>query len=45
MRPFKNGMLNQACPIADILGELTSQLAELKSYKEQEAANFDAAAA
>nr|POE48068.1 adenylate cyclase [Quercus suber] len=35
IRPFKNGMLNQACPMSEILGNLTSQLAELKTYKEQ----------
>nr|POF13463.1 adenylate cyclase [Quercus suber] len=41
IRPFKNGMLNQACPMSDILSELTSQLAELKTYKDQ--ADFDMA--
>lgn len=35
IRPFSNGMLNQACPMSDILGELTSQLGELKAFKEQ----------
>lgn len=35
MRPFKDGMLSQACPMSDILGELSSQLEELKTYKEQ----------
>jgi len=35
IRPFENGMLNQACPMSDILGELSSQLEELKMYKEQ----------
>ena len=34
MRPFKDGMLDQACPMADIFSDLTSQLAELKAYKE-----------
>lgn len=34
MRPFKDGMLNQACPMADVFGELSSQLAELKAFKE-----------
>ncbi|KAK5115157.1 hypothetical protein LTR85_009915 [Meristemomyces frigidus] len=37
IRPFKDGMLTQACPMSDILGELTSQLEELKTYKQQEA--------
>jgi adenylate cyclase len=36
IRPFKNGMLNQACPMSEILGEVTSQLEELKKYKAQE---------
>lgn len=35
IRPFADGMLNQACPMSDILGELQSQLDELKTYKEQ----------
>ncbi len=35
IRPFSNGMLNQAGPMSDILGELSSQLEELKTYKEQ----------
>jgi len=35
MRPFKNGMLDQACPMSEILTDLTSQLDELKTYKEQ----------
>lgn len=43
IRPFENGMLNQACPMSDILGELSSQLAELKTFKEQ--ADFDMAPA
>jgi adenylate cyclase len=34
-RPFKDGMLNQACPMSEILGELSSQLEELKTFKEQ----------
>jgi len=44
LRPFKDVMLNQACPMSDILGELTSQLEELKMYKEQ-AGDFDIAPA
>ncbi|KAK5135699.1 hypothetical protein LTR08_004685 [Meristemomyces frigidus] len=44
MRPFKDGMLNQACPMSDIFGQLASQLEELKSYKEQEE-DFDSAPA
>ncbi|KAK5288286.1 hypothetical protein LTR16_003418 [Cryomyces antarcticus] len=36
IRPFRPGRLfEQACPMADILSELTSQLAELKAFKEQ----------
>jgi len=34
-------MLMNACPMADILSDLSSQLSELKSYKEQ--AEFDMA--
>lgn len=33
IRPFRNGMLEQACPMADIMGELTAQLDELKQLK------------
>ncbi|KAK0307599.1 hypothetical protein LTR01_005599 [Friedmanniomyces endolithicus] len=36
IRPFKDGMLTQACPMHDILTDLTSQLDELKKYKEQD---------
>lgn len=36
IRPFKEGMLNQACPMSDILTELTSQLDELKTLKQQQ---------
>lgn len=35
IRPFANGMLEQACPMAEILGDLTSQLDELKRLKAQ----------
>lgn len=35
LRPFHNGMLTQACPMAEILSDLSSQLEELKSFKEQ----------
>lgn len=35
IRPFSNGMLNQACPMSDVLGELQSQLDELRAYKEE----------
>ncbi|KAK4545032.1 hypothetical protein LTR36_003583 [Oleoguttula mirabilis] len=44
LRPFKDGMLDQACPMSDILGELGSQLEELKAYKQQEA-DYDLAPA
>lgn len=43
IRPFSSGMLNQACPMDEILGELASQLQELKTYKEE--ADFDMAPA
>ncbi|KAK5712018.1 hypothetical protein LTR15_012086 [Elasticomyces elasticus] len=36
VRPFKDGMLNQACPMNDVLSEISSQLEELKRYKEQD---------
>ncbi|KAI9654020.1 MAG: cysteinyl-tRNA synthetase [Alyxoria varia] len=35
VRPFHQGMLTQACPMTDILGGLSNQLAELKTLKEQ----------
>jgi adenylate cyclase len=41
VRPFKDGMLEQACPMADILGEVASQLDELKVLRRQ--ADFDMA--
>ncbi|EMC95818.1 hypothetical protein BAUCODRAFT_71294 [Baudoinia panamericana UAMH 10762] len=43
MRPFKDGMLAQACPMSDILSEMTTQLEELRMMKEQ--ADFDIAPA
>ncbi|KAK4574025.1 hypothetical protein LTR86_001786 [Recurvomyces mirabilis] len=36
VRPFKDGMLQQAGPMSDVLMELTGQLDELKRYKAQE---------
>lgn len=33
IRPFKNGMLNQACPISEILTDLNKQLEELRVLK------------
>ena len=44
LRPFKDGMLTQACPIAEIMSDLALQLQELKSYKDQ-AADFESAPA
>lgn len=41
IRPFADGMLTQACSMSDILDEVSSQLAELKTFKEQ--ADFDIA--
>jgi len=35
VHPFGNGMLNQACPMNDILRDLTSQLSELQQLKAQ----------
>jgi len=34
VRPFKDGMLSQACAMGEIFADLTSQLAELKAFKE-----------
>lgn len=33
VRPFKDGMLQQAGPMSDVLTELTGHLDELKRYK------------
>lgn len=33
--PFKDGMLEQACPMADVLSEVASQLDELKVLRKQ----------
>lgn len=33
IRPFENGLLNQACPMSEILAELAAQLEELKVMK------------
>lgn len=35
VRPFGDGMLNQACPMTDILKDLASQLSELRELKAQ----------
>jgi adenylate cyclase len=43
VRPFKDGMLEQACPMADILSEVASQLDELKVLRRQ--ADFEMAPA
>jgi adenylate cyclase len=34
VNPFKNGMLEQACPMENVLGTLADQLNELKMLKE-----------
>ena len=34
IKPFRDGMLNQACPMSDVFGALNEQLAELKILKE-----------
>lgn len=36
VRPFKQNLLNDACPISDIMSELQSQLQELAAFKMQE---------
>ena len=41
IRPFKNGLLNQACPMTDVLSEVASSLEELKVLKES--ADFEMA--
>lgn len=41
VRPFKNGMLEQACPMHDILTDVASQLSELKELRRQ--ADFEMA--
>lgn len=43
MRPFKDGMMEQSCPMTDIFRELTASLEELKAFKEQN--DFDIAPA
>jgi adenylate cyclase len=41
VRPFGSGpMLQQACPMDDILGELASQLRELQQFKQEASAGF-----
>jgi len=37
MRPFKNGLLNQAGPMSDILEEVQMSLAQLKEYQDRDA--------
>jgi adenylate cyclase len=36
IRPFKDGMLAQACPMSDIFSELTSQLDQLKVLQQMQ---------
>ncbi|EON67891.1 hypothetical protein W97_07388 [Coniosporium apollinis CBS 100218] len=43
IHPFRNGMLQNACPMSDIFSELTSQLSELQALRE--AADFEMAGA
>lgn len=38
VKPFAQGMLEQACPMSEILDGITSQLAELKLRRSQDAA-------
>lgn len=35
VRPFANGVLEQACPITDILRELADSLQELQDWKDR----------
>ncbi|KAF2724254.1 PP2C-domain-containing protein [Polychaeton citri CBS 116435] len=35
VRPFRDGMVSQACPMSEILGDVASQLEELRTFKEQ----------
>lgn len=41
IRPFKDGMLSQACPMDDILTQVSTSLAELAELRRQ--ADFDMA--
>lgn len=34
-RPFRNGLLESACPLSDIFAELTNDLSELQRYRQQ----------
>jgi adenylate cyclase len=44
VRPFgQASLLEQACPMADILVEVQSQLSELKQFKEEAASQFASA--
>lgn len=44
VRPFgHSSLLEQACPMSDILGELQSQLAELQQYRDEAAEQFTSA--
>ena len=44
VRPFGQApLLEQACPMSDIIGELQAQLAELAQFKEEAAAQFASA--
>jgi len=43
VNPFKQGMLQQACPMTDILSAINDQISELKMLKES--ATFDMAPA
>jgi adenylate cyclase len=41
VRPFRDGMLSQACPMAEIFASLTSSLQELQVMKQS--VDFDMA--
>ncbi|OQO11308.1 hypothetical protein B0A48_05564 [Cryoendolithus antarcticus] len=44
VRPFSNGMLTQACPMGEVLGEIANSLAELQELKaRQEEEGFEMA--
>lgn len=37
VRPFKDGMLDQACPMGDILDTIAAQLQEAQTLRQQTA--------
>jgi adenylate cyclase len=44
VRPFgHNSLMENACPMSDILSELQSQLSELQAFKDEAASQFSSA--